>query len=134
LTSTARARGRYAVLAGVTIAAGLAVHFAGGRAPTSAWRDILGDALWAAMILGWIGIALPRAHPAARAAAALAICFAVEFSQLLHAPWLDAWRGSTVGHLVLGSGFDPRDLGAYAAGVLVAASLSAFLDRGRRGE
>jgi hypothetical protein len=122
---TGRSRGRYAVLAGVTIAAGLAVHFAGGRPPTSAWRDILGDALWAAMMLWWIGVAMPRAHPAARAAAALAICFAVEFSQLLHAPWLDALRGSAVGHLVFGSGFDPRDLAAYAAGVLIAA----FLDR-----
>jgi hypothetical protein len=130
LTSTGRARARYAALAGLTIAAGLAVHLAGGRAPTSAWRDILGDALWAAMILWWIGVALPRAQPAARAAAALAICFAVEFSQLLHAPWLDAWRGSGVGRLVLGSGFDPRDLGAYTAGVLVAA----LLDRRRGGE
>ncbi len=35
----------------------------------------------------------------------------------LAAPTLDAWRATTLGHLVLGSGFDPRDLVAYALGV-----------------
>jgi hypothetical protein len=127
LTSVGRARGRYAALAAVTIAAGLAVHFAAGRAPTPAWRDVLGDALWAAMIEWWMGVVAPRAHPAVRALAALAICFAVELSQLVHAPWLDALRASVLGRLVLGSGFEPRDLAAYAAGVLVAALVSRFV-------
>jgi hypothetical protein len=54
---------------------------------------------------------------------ALAVCFVVELSQLYHAPALDALRQTTVGHLVLGSDFDPRDLAAYAAGVLAAAML-----------
>jgi hypothetical protein len=38
-----------------------------------------------------------------------------------------------MGHLVLGSGFDPRDLVAYALGVAGAALLeAAVLARGRR--
>jgi hypothetical protein len=63
----------------------------------------------------------------------LAICFAVELSQLYHAPALDALRETTAGHLVLGSGFDPRDLIAYAAGVCAAALVDRmWLARRRR--
>jgi hypothetical protein len=59
----------------------------------------------------------------ARAAAAYAVCAAVEFGQRVHAPRLDALRRTTVGHLVLGSDFDARDLAAYLLGVLAAAAL-----------
>jgi hypothetical protein len=67
-----------------------------------------------------------------RAAVALAICFAVEASQLVHTPALDALRATTPGRLVLGSGFDPRDLLAYAGGVLAALALDVVLGRTRR--
>lgn len=84
-------------------------------------RDVLGDALWATMMAWWIGAAAPRLTLTVRTALALGICFAVEFSQLIHVPSLDAVRRTTLGHLVLGSGFDRRDLLAYAAGVTIAA-------------
>src|SRR4051812_7029943 len=96
---------RYAAVAVMTIAAGLAVHFVGRATPTPLWRDVLGDALWAAMMFWWAGVAAPRARTAVRAAAALGICVAVELGQLYHSPGLDALRRSTLGHLVLGSGF-----------------------------
>jgi hypothetical protein len=126
-----RARARYVALALATIAVGLTVHR--GALPLGARaRDATGDALWAAMIAWWVGAVAPGAPLRARAAAALAFCFAVEASQLYHAPALDALRGTTVGRLVLGSGFDPRDLVAYAAGVLVAcAAERAAFRRGR---
>jgi hypothetical protein len=63
--------------------------------------------------------------------AALATCWLVEASQLVHVAWLDAVRATRVGHLVLGSGFDPRDLVAYVAGVMVAIVLERAW-RGRR--
>lgn len=116
---TLRLRLAYGAAAGVTIGAGLAVHL-GGQAIEAASRDVLGDALWAVMAAWLIGAAAPRAPLRIRAAAALAVCFAVEFSQLYRAPWLGALRRTTAGHLVLGSGFDPRDLAAYIAGVLAA--------------
>jgi hypothetical protein len=109
----------YVALALATIAVGLAVHSAGGMLHPVA-RDVLGDALWAVMMTWWVGAAapsLPRAH---RAGISLAICFGVEFSQLYQAPALHALRETTLGGLVLGSGFDPRDLLAYAAGVAAA--------------
>jgi hypothetical protein len=115
-----------------TIAVGLLVHMHGGALGSTA-RDVVGDALWAAMITWWVGAFFPNARPVSRYSAAYAICAAVEVSQLYHTPWLDAIRATTLGHLVLGSGFDPRDLLAYALGVAGAALLeAAVLARGRR--
>ncbi len=117
-----RARTRYCALALGTIALGLAVHGLGG-ALSPVVRDILGDALWAAMAAWWIAAVAPAIRLAWRAAAAVAFCFAVEFSQLVHLSALDALRRTTAGHLALGSGFDRRDFAAYAAGVLAAVLL-----------
>jgi hypothetical protein len=112
-------RARYVALALGTIALGLVVHLRGAMLPADV-RDVLGDALWAMMIVWWTGALAPRATLATRGLAALAVCFAVELSQRLHTPTLDAIRGTTAGHLVLGSGFDPRDLAAYTLGVVAA--------------
>ncbi len=103
-------------LALATIASGLAFQWLRGGLPFAV-ADVLGDALWALMIYWGCGALRPSVHPAVRATGALAVCWAVEGSQLLHAPTLAAWRATTLGHLILGSGFDPRDLVAYALGV-----------------
>jgi hypothetical protein len=120
--TTASLRLRYLALAIGTIAAGLTVH-RGGLQLAPRLRDVLGDALWAMMIVWWIGVAVPRVTLRTRALAALAVCFAVESSQKFHTPVLDALRRTLPGHLVLGSGYDPRDFVAYAAGVLAAVLL-----------
>jgi len=111
---------RYAALAAATIAVGLLVHFR-GSALGAVMRDMLGDALWAAMIFWLLGIVAPVSRVAVRGAVAYAVCVLVEVSQLFHSPGLDAMRETTIGHLVLGSGFDARDLLAYALGVGAAA-------------
>ena len=114
-----RVRMRYFALAVGTILLGLAVHLRGGALSPDA-RDILGDALWAAMAAWWIAAIAPAIGLSWRATMALAFCFAIEFSQLVHVPALDTLRRTTVGHLALGSGFDLRDFASYAAGVLAA--------------
>jgi len=117
--TTASLRLRYLTLAIGTIAVGLRVHRDGTQlAPRL--RHVLGDALWAMMIVWWIGVAVPRVALRTRALAALAVCFDVESSQQFHTPMLDAIRRTVPGHLVLGSGYDPRDFVAYAAGVFAA--------------
>lgn len=121
--SARRARLRYLVLAVGTIALGLAVHLGGRGVLPHDVRDVLGDALWAMMMAWWLGALVPMRPVRTRAMLALGICFAVEASQLLRAPWLDALRRTLPGHLVLGSGFDPRDLVAYTLGVLAAVLL-----------
>jgi len=112
----------YVGLALGTIAVGLLVHLWGAALGRVA-RDVLGDALWAAMIAWWAGALAPGAKLMTRSALAYSVCMLVEMSQLYHAPWLDAVRATRPGHLVLGSGFDPRDLAAYAIGVAGAALL-----------
>src|SRR5262245_26325057 len=86
-------------LAIAAILIGLGVHWR-GAVLGSALQDVLGDALWAAMIAWWIAAFFPRASCRTRGIAALAICFAVELSQLYHAPALDELRRTMVGHLV----------------------------------
>ena len=112
------------------IVAGLVVNRAGLGLPPTA-RDVAGDALWAMMVFAGIGVLLPTRSIRARAAIAIAIAWAVEFSQLYHTATLDAWRQTTAGRLVLGVGFDARDLAAYAAGVLAGIGLELVM-RGRR--
>src|SRR4051812_27902021 len=84
-----RARVAFIALALGTIAVGLVVH-RHGSALGPRTRDVLGDALWAMMIAWWIAALAPRVGLFARGAVALAICFAVETSQLIHTPALDA--------------------------------------------
>src|SRR5687768_10626281 len=115
-------RAPYLALAAGTIAIGLAVHFRGDILSPSL-RDIIGDALWAAMAVWLIAAVVPALRLPLRALTALVVSYAVEFSQLYHSPAVDALRASTLGHLVLGSGFDPRDFVAYTVGVLAAVLL-----------
>jgi hypothetical protein len=115
-------------LAVATIAVGLAVHWRGG-ALSPMVRDVLGDALWAAMVMWIVGAVAPDVRWPLRAAAAFAICVAVELSQLVHFPALDSLRQTTLGQLVLGSGFDPRDFLAYGAGILAAGLLAEMVSR-----
>ncbi len=123
-----RIRVAFVVAAVGTIAVGLVVH-SGAIVLAPGPRDVLGDALWAMMIAWWIGALAPDMRLERRAGLALVVCWAVEFSQLYSAPVLDAVRRTTTGQLVLGSGFDPRDLVAYAVGVLIALVLEAAMRR-----
>lgn len=119
-----RRRMQYAALAGAIILLGLVVHFYGTLLGARV-RDGLGDAMWAAMICAGISALLPRRSPLHRSVAALCVCYAVEFSQLWHTPTLDQFRATQIGALMLGSGFDARDLVAYALGI----GLFAWFDR-----
>jgi Protein of unknown function (DUF2809) len=131
MPSPLRARLGFVALALGTIAVGLVVHWRGTLLPATL-RDFLGDALWAMMMGWWIGALAPNARLASRAGLALAICWIVEFSQLYRGPVLDAWRLTTPGQLILGTGFDPRDLGAYALGVLATVILELTVRRRHR--
>jgi hypothetical protein len=62
------------------------------------------------------------------AAIAAAVAVAVEFSRLLHVAWLDAFRLTTAGALLLGRIFSLWNLAAYAAGI----GLGALIDRSVR--
>ena len=76
-----------------------------------------GDALWALLMFLGFRCVLIRATILRVTLVSLAFCFAVEFSQLYHAPWIDSVRNTCFGAPTLGSTFNAPDLVAYAAAV-----------------
>ena len=86
-----------------------------------------GDVLWASMVFWLLTLVRPTGEGRRVAARAFAIAVAVETSQRVHVPWLDALRATTLGALVLGQGFLWSDIVCYAVGVMLAAILDAVL-------
>jgi hypothetical protein len=128
--SPGRNRVLYALLAIAVVAAGLL--WRSGLIPLPQWlSNNGGDALWALMVFVGFGFMLPRASTVFVAVLALAFAWGVEFSQLYHAPWLDAIRATIPGKLVLGNTFNWPDLLAYAAGIALGA-VAEWRWRGRR--
>lgn len=123
----------YALAALGVVAAGL---FARSEAAGLPWvaAKYVGDALWGLVVFLGVGFLLPRLRTPAAAGLAAVFAGAVEASQLVHAPWLDAVRATRPGGLVLGTPaatFAWGDLAAYLAGI--AAGAAAEKAGGRRG-
>lgn len=91
-----------------------------------------GDTLWALLVFLLVRLAAPRWQLVYVAGAALAFSFAIEASQLYHAPWLDTVRRTLPGRLVLGAGFLWSDLVCYTAGVLIGIGIDLMLLHRRR--
>jgi hypothetical protein len=118
--SSARNRVLYAMLAVAVVAAGLL--WRSGLIPLPPWlSNNGGDALWALMVFVGFGFLLPRFSTVVVALLALTFSWGVEFSQLYHAPWLDAIRATIPGKLILGNTFNWPDLVAYAIGIALGA-------------
>src|SRR6202035_2953282 len=85
-----------------------------------------GSILWGAMMLFLVAIAVPRSsrRNVALISAVIAVC--VELFRLVHAPWLDAFRLTLAGALLLGRIFSPWDLLAYGVGIVMAMLLDRF--------
>lgn len=88
-----------------------------------------GSLLWATMVFLLVGVLLPRLTRMQIAAIAVVIAIVVELSRLLHAPWLDAFRLTTAGALLLGRIFSPWNMVAYVAGIFVGVCLDRFMEK-----
>ena len=123
-TSTAFHRSRIwlSLLIVLVIAVGLASRR--GYVPfPAALQNYPGDALWAWVVLlcvAWVRPAITRSKLVVWS---LVIAFAIEFLQLYQAPWIQAVRANKLAYLVLGNGFDPLDLLAYAVGIAIGAAV-----------
>jgi hypothetical protein len=76
-----------------------------------------GSILWGTMVFFLVAMAA-RGRPRQRIAlisAAIAVC--VELFRLVHTPWLDDFRLTTAGALLLGRVFSPWNMLAYGVGI-----------------
>ncbi|WP_342733511.1 DUF2809 domain-containing protein [Bradyrhizobium sp. B117] len=109
-----------AALALVVIACGLSLRWYGFPLGLPAFVVKYGGSLlWATMVLLLVGVLLPRLSRAQIAAIAVVIAVVIEFSRLVHTPWLDGFRITTAGALLLGRIFSLWNLVAYAIGIAV---------------
>ncbi|NEU12187.1 DUF2809 domain-containing protein [Methylobacterium sp. BTF04] len=120
-----RTRARIAILAatGVVIAVGLALRLVPLGLPGGVVK-YGGSVLWGAMVYGLVAAVGPASRWRILAISAL-IAMAVELFRLVHAPWLDAFRLTLAGKLLIGRVYSPWNLVAYAVGLITAG----FLDR-----
>ncbi|WP_372630495.1 DUF2809 domain-containing protein [Cohnella sp.] len=114
----------YLAAAALLIVLGLGVRrYSSGLPPLISVHA--GDALWAAMVYcGFRALLVGRSKLAALMAA-LMFSFAIEFSQLYQAEWINGVRATTVGALIMGHGFLAVDLIRYFIGCAAAF----FIDR-----
>lgn len=107
------------------IAAGLLVH---EGLPGSTATDVAGDALYAVAAFTGLVLLFPRAPRFALAGAAVLWCVGVELLQLTGVPLALAERVPPVA-LLLGTGFDARDLVVSVCAVAVAVAVDIAVSR-----
>ena len=84
-----------------------------------------GSVLWGAMVFFLVAMAASNLSRRRIALISAAIAICVELFRLVHAPWLDAFRLTLAGALLLGRIFSAWDMLAYGVGIV----LGMLLDR-----
>jgi len=121
-----------AVLALVVIACGLSLRWYGFPLGLPAFVVKYGGSLlWATMVFLLAGVLLPPISRRQLAAIAMVIAVIVEFSRLVHTPWLDAFRLTTAGALLLGRIFSLWNVVAYLIGIALGVSLDRLMEMRR---
>ena len=118
-----RSRIIYFALIVITMVLGLASRQFGDCLPVFL-RNYAGDALWAMMVFWGIGFLFSKMAAAKVMLAALVFSFAIEFSQLYQADWINVLRHTTLGGLILGYGFLWSDLVCYTVGILIGVGIA----------
>jgi hypothetical protein len=88
-----------------------------------------GSLLWGTMVFFLVAMAASTLSRRNIALMAAAIAMAVELLRLVHAPWLDDFRLTTAGALLIGRVFSPWNMLAYGAGIVVAVWIDRFAAR-----
>ena len=110
------------------VAAGLVIHVV---LPSSAATDIAGDALYTVAVYAGVVVILPRLRPLVVGLIAGGWSVFVELFQATGIPaeWAERFRPVA---LVLGTGFDVRDLVVYACAALAVVGVDAAVGRSQR--
>lgn len=87
----------------------------------------VGDVLWATMIYFILRFFMLKASILNITFISLAISYAIEFSQLYKAEWIDNMRHTFPGRMILGETFFWSDLVSYTAGILIGVSIELWV-------
>ena len=82
-----------------------------------------GSMLWGTMVFFLVAMAASNRSRLSIALIAAIIAICVELFRLIHTPWLDAFRLTLPGALLLGRIFSPWDFVAYGAGIVLTIGL-----------
>jgi len=116
-----RSRPVYALAAVMVV--GIGLLWRSGQLPLSSFTAKYGgDALWALLVFCGFGFVFRRISTMRILLISICFAWAIEFSQLYHAHWIDSIRSMQIGHLILGSTFSSPDLLAYGMGVALGAA------------
>ena len=85
-----------------------------------------GSLLWAAMVFFLVAIAASRLSRLSVALIAASIAVGVELFRLVHTPWLDEFRLTMAGALLVGRVFSWWNMLAYAVGIGIGMALDRF--------
>ena len=108
------------------IVSGLALRGYGfGLGLPSAVVKYGGSVLWGTMVFFVVAIVASRLSPSSIVLISASIAVSVELFRLVHVPWLDTFRLTTAGALLLGRIFSPWNMLAYGVGI----GLGVLLDR-----
>ena len=112
-----RKRFQYAAAAALLILVALGLRTIWASLPF--WFNVwTGDFLWALMLY-YLGLAVFMPADKFRFTLGLVVfCWLVEGLQSMHTPWLDAFRDTRFGGLLLGHGFLWSDIVSYTAGAV----------------
>lgn len=88
-----------------------------------------GDILWALMVFVMFAFIFNKKSTLSIVVYAIFFSYAIELSQLYHAPWIDSIRSTTIGALVLGFGFLWSDILCYTVGIAIAVVLDKVVNR-----
>jgi hypothetical protein len=85
--------------------------------------------LWGTMLFFLVAMAASRLSRRNIALVSAGIAVGVELLRLVHAPWLDAFRPTLAGALLLGRIFSGWNMLAYGVGIALAMGLDRFAMR-----
>ncbi|GAB2988238.1 DUF2809 domain-containing protein [Mucilaginibacter puniceus] len=87
----------------------------------------VGDILWATMVYFIVRFLFINKPASFIATVSLLFSFAIEFSQIYKAPWIDNIRPTLFGRLVLGATFNWGDMVCYTVGVGIGVLVEKYL-------
>lgn len=88
----------------------------------------MGDIFWAMMVFFILSIIFYNKNSSFLFILSVIITYIIEVTQLYHRPWIDNFRRTSIGHILLGQGFLWSDLAAYLVGIIIGYFIKKVID------